>query len=104
MTHIQEVAGSKPAAPTMNTKEPRGFEATVVFGFTLPDIVFQDFIQRLEGIDNFKAMCNRLTKRCKELLLLTIKAGLFPFCLYNHCCVLITRDGKKELSLPSRIV
>ncbi len=30
-------------------------------------IVFQDSIQRIEGIDEFKAMCRRLTKRCDEL-------------------------------------
>ncbi len=38
-----------------------------IFPYYHPDIIFQDSIQRLEGIDNFKAMCNRLTKRCKEL-------------------------------------
>ena len=31
------------------------------------DIVFQDCIQRLEGIDEFKAMCERLTKRSGSL-------------------------------------
>lgn len=30
-------------------------------------IVFEDSIQRIEGIDDFKAMCNRLTKRCEQL-------------------------------------
>jgi hypothetical protein len=38
-----------------------------IFPYYHPDIIFQDSIQRLEGIDNFKAMCDRLTKRCKEL-------------------------------------
>ncbi len=31
------------------------------------DIVFHDSIQRLEGIDAFTALCNRLTGRCKQL-------------------------------------
>jgi limonene-1,2-epoxide hydrolase len=31
------------------------------------EIVFQDSIQRLEGIEAFTALCERLTKRCKEL-------------------------------------
>ena len=30
-------------------------------------IVFEDSIQRIEGIDAFKAMCKRLTKRCQQL-------------------------------------
>ena len=38
-----------------------------IFPYYHPEIVFQDSIQRLEGIENFTAMCNRLTKRCKEL-------------------------------------
>lgn len=38
-----------------------------IFQYYHPDIVFQDSIQRLEGIDNFKAMCQRLTKRSKKL-------------------------------------
>lgn len=32
-----------------------------------PEIVFQDSIQKLEGIENFKAMCTRLTTRCNKL-------------------------------------
>ena len=30
-------------------------------------IVFQDSIQRIEGKEEFMAMCERLTKRCQEL-------------------------------------
>lgn len=30
-------------------------------------VVFQDSIQRIEGIDEFTALCERLTKRCKQL-------------------------------------
>jgi limonene-1,2-epoxide hydrolase len=38
-----------------------------IFPYYHPDIVFQDTIQRIEGIDAFKAMCNRLTDRCEQL-------------------------------------
>jgi len=31
------------------------------------DIVFQDAIQRVEGREDFEAMCHRLAKRCREL-------------------------------------
>jgi len=30
-------------------------------------IVFEDSIQRIEGIEDFKKMCARLTKRCEQL-------------------------------------
>jgi len=38
-----------------------------IFPYYHKDIVFQDTIQRIEGIDNFIAMCNRLTKRTTQL-------------------------------------
>ncbi|MHC1719399.1 MAG: nuclear transport factor 2 family protein [Clostridiaceae bacterium] len=38
-----------------------------IFLYYHPAIVFQDAIQRLEGIENFKSMCERLTNRCKSL-------------------------------------
>jgi limonene-1,2-epoxide hydrolase len=38
-----------------------------IFPYYHPDIVFQDSIQRVEGKEDFEALCNRLTKRCKEL-------------------------------------
>ncbi|MFO8191377.1 MAG: nuclear transport factor 2 family protein [Bacillota bacterium] len=38
-----------------------------IFPYYHPDIIFQDSIQRLEGIESFTAMCNRLTKRCQQL-------------------------------------
>jgi limonene-1,2-epoxide hydrolase len=38
-----------------------------LFPYYHPDIVFQDSIQRVDGIDNFTALCGRLTKRCKQL-------------------------------------
>ena len=31
------------------------------------DVVFQDSIQRIEGIEAFTALCSRLTQRCKQL-------------------------------------
>jgi hypothetical protein len=38
-----------------------------IFKYYDKDIVFQDTIQRIEGLDNFIAMCNRLTKRTQQL-------------------------------------
>lgn len=32
-----------------------------------PDVVFQDSIQRIEGIEEFVALCERLTQRCQSL-------------------------------------
>ena len=38
-----------------------------IFPYYHADIVFQDSIQRVEGIVDFTAMCNRLTERCEQL-------------------------------------
>jgi limonene-1,2-epoxide hydrolase len=38
-----------------------------IFPYYHPDIVFQDSIQQVRGIDEFQAMCKRLTARCKSL-------------------------------------
>lgn len=38
-----------------------------IFPYYHPDIVFQDSIQQVKGITEFKAMCKRLTDRCKSL-------------------------------------
>lgn len=38
-----------------------------IFPYYHEEIVFQDTIQRIEGIEDFKAMCNRLTDRCEQL-------------------------------------
>ena len=38
-----------------------------IFPYYHKDIIFQDTIQRIEGIEEFKKMCERLTKRCKKL-------------------------------------
>ena len=38
-----------------------------LFPYYNDQIVFEDSIQRIEGIDDFKEMCKRLTKRCEQL-------------------------------------
>lgn len=38
-----------------------------IFPYYHPEIIFQDAIQRIEGIEDFIAMCERLTKRCRSL-------------------------------------
>ena len=38
-----------------------------IYPYYHPHVVFQDSIQRIEGIDDFIALCERLTKRCEEL-------------------------------------
>lgn len=38
-----------------------------IFPYYHKDIVFQDTIQRIEGIKDFTEMCNRLTKRTHQL-------------------------------------
>jgi limonene-1,2-epoxide hydrolase len=38
-----------------------------IFPYYHPDIVFHDSIQRIEGIDAFKALCKRLTRRCEQI-------------------------------------
>ena len=38
-----------------------------IYPYYHPDVVFQDSIQRIEGITEFVALCERLTKRCEEL-------------------------------------
>jgi len=38
-----------------------------IFPYYADDITFQDPIQRIDGITEFKAMCNRLTGRSKQL-------------------------------------
>jgi limonene-1,2-epoxide hydrolase len=32
-----------------------------------PEVVFQDSIQRIEGIEEFVALCERLTRRCESI-------------------------------------
>jgi len=38
-----------------------------IFPYYHDDIVFEDSIQRIEGIEDFTAMCNRMTMRCEQL-------------------------------------
>lgn len=38
-----------------------------IFPYYHEDIVFEDSIQKIEGIEAFTAMCNRLTARCEQL-------------------------------------
>lgn len=38
-----------------------------IFPYYHDQIVFQDTIQRIEGIEEFKALCKRLTDRCQQL-------------------------------------
>ena len=38
-----------------------------IFPYYHENIVFEDSIQRIEGIEEFTRMCNRLTKRCEKL-------------------------------------
>lgn len=38
-----------------------------IFPFYAEDIVFQDTIQRIEGKEEFKELCSRLTNRCQSL-------------------------------------
>lgn len=50
---------------TYNTKGKPDWKH--IFPYYHPDLVFKDSIQKIEGIKEFKAMCNRLTKRCDKL-------------------------------------
>lgn len=38
-----------------------------IFPYYHEDIIFQDSIQRIEGIEAFSRLCERLTKRCEQL-------------------------------------
>ena len=38
-----------------------------IFPYYHEDIVFQDSIQRIEGIDAFVTLCERLTRRCEQI-------------------------------------
>ena len=46
-----------------------------IFQYYHEDIVFEDSIQRIEGIDDFRALCKRLTKRSKQLTMQIISRG-----------------------------
>ena len=38
-----------------------------IYPYYHPDVVFRDSIQEVRGKDEFKALCARLTERCKQL-------------------------------------
>jgi len=38
-----------------------------IFPYYHQDIIFEDTIQRIEGIEEFTAMCGRLSRRCEKL-------------------------------------
>ena len=38
-----------------------------IYPYYHPDVVFEDSIQRIEGIQEFTALCERLAKRCESL-------------------------------------
>ena len=42
------------------------------------NIIFEDSIQRIEGIEEFTAMCGRLTKRCEQLTMEIISVAMNP--------------------------
>jgi limonene-1,2-epoxide hydrolase len=49
-----------------------------IFPYYHDQIVFEDSIQRIEGIEEFKSLCNRLTKRCEQInmdILSVVKEG-----------------------------
>jgi limonene-1,2-epoxide hydrolase len=48
-----------------------------IFPYYTPDITFQDPIQRIAGIKDFQAMCNRLTGRCQQLRMEIISCAQF---------------------------
>lgn len=38
-----------------------------IFPYYHDDVVFRDSVQEVHGIDDFKALCERLTNRCQQL-------------------------------------
>ena len=38
-----------------------------IYPYYHPEVVFQDSIQRIKGIEEFVALCERLTKRCESI-------------------------------------
>ena len=49
-----------------------------IFPYYHPDIVFEDSIQRIVGMEEFRAMCARLTKRCEQLSIEIISVAMNP--------------------------
>lgn len=49
-----------------------------IFPYYSPEIVFEDSIQRIEGLVAFEAMCTRLTKRCEKLTMEILSVAMNP--------------------------
>jgi hypothetical protein len=49
-----------------------------LFPYYHQNIVFEDSIQRIEGMEEFKAMCERLTRRSKQLSMEIISMAIKP--------------------------
>ena len=49
-----------------------------IFPYYHEDIIFEDSIQRIEGMKEFTAMCGRLTKRCEQLNMEIISLSMKP--------------------------
>jgi limonene-1,2-epoxide hydrolase len=49
-----------------------------IYPYYHPSIVFEDSIQRIEGMEEFKAMCERLTRRCKQLSMEILSLAMGP--------------------------
>ncbi|MDX1377937.1 MAG: nuclear transport factor 2 family protein [Anaerolineales bacterium] len=49
-----------------------------IFPYYHEDIIFEDSIQRIEGIEEFTAMCERLTSRCEQLSMEIISVATNP--------------------------
>ena len=49
-----------------------------IFPYYHENIVFEDSIQRIEGIQAFTAMCERLTERCEQLNMEILSVAMNP--------------------------
>ena len=49
-----------------------------IFPYYHEEIIFEDSIQRVEGIEAFRAVCARLTKRCEQLNMEIISVAMNP--------------------------
>lgn len=74
ISDIEEIReSSRPSIEEIRTQWSRTYSRegkpdwSHIFPYYHEDIVFQDSIQRIEGKEDFVAMCRRLTKRCRSL-------------------------------------
>jgi len=49
-----------------------------IFPYYHPNLVFEDSIQRIEGLEAFKAMCGRLADRCDQVNMEIISLAMNP--------------------------